>query len=202
MRVAVTDDNIVEGNETFNMSLNVPSSLAPGVLVGSVSSAEGIIIDSSNIRMRFSRAQFTGSEATAFVMVVLELVKGISSNPFNVTVTPSQQSPVSAEGNSVMCMIMCWVKGVWLTGGVDFNTTPLTATFDSGMTMSSVSVPVMDDMLAEGVNETFDLTLIVPSLLGPAITAGGRDTATGVIIDTTSEYTHYVIMMLQLSGHL
>ena len=112
---------------------------------------------------------------------------GTSANPFSVTVTPSEQSPVSAEGNSVMCMIMCWVKSVWLTGGVDFNTTPLTATFDSGMTMSSVSVPVIDDMLAEGVNETFDLTLIVPSSLGPAITADQRNRATGVIIDTTSQ---------------
>ena len=53
--------------------------------------------------------------------------------------------------------------------------------------MSSVSVPVMDDMLAEGVNETFDLTLIVPSSLGPAITADQRNRATGVIIDTTSQ---------------
>ena len=54
--------------------------------------------------------------------------------------------------------------------------------------MSSVSVPVMDDMLAEGVNETFDLTLIVPSSLGPAITVDiKRNRATGVIIDTTSE---------------
>ena len=41
------------------------------------------------------------------MMVTLELVGGTSSHSFNVTVTPSEQSPVSAEGNSVMCMIMC-----------------------------------------------------------------------------------------------
>ena len=76
---------------------------------------------------------------------------------------------------------------VQLTGGVDFDTTTLTATFDSWMTMSSVSVPVIDDMLAEGQNETLNLMLIVPSSHGPAITAGGRNRATGVIIDTTSE---------------
>jgi len=45
----------------------------------------------------------------------------------------------------------------------------------------------VDDMLAEGRNETFDLSLSVPSSLGPAITAGGTDRAIGVIIDTTSE---------------
>ena len=53
--------------------------------------------------------------------------------------------------------------------------------------MSSVSVPVIDDMLAEGQNEAFDLMLTVPSSLGPAITVGDRNRATGVIIDTTSE---------------
>ena len=53
--------------------------------------------------------------------------------------------------------------------------------------MSSVSVPVIDDKLAEGENETFNMTLIVPSSLGPAITAGGRNRAIGIIIDTSSE---------------
>ena len=47
VRVAVTDDDIVEGNETFYMTLYVPSSLAPGVVAGTNSSALGIIIDSS-----------------------------------------------------------------------------------------------------------------------------------------------------------
>ena len=96
----MTNDDIVEGDEMFSMSLNVPSSLGPGVVAGPVTSATGIIIDSSTIRVRFTRTRYTGSEAIGFVMVTLELVGGTSSNPFNVTVTPSEQSPVSAEGNS------------------------------------------------------------------------------------------------------
>ena len=60
-----------------------------------------------DIKARFTHAQYTGSEATGFVMVTLELVGGTSSNPFSVTVTPWEQSPVSAEGYSVMCMITC-----------------------------------------------------------------------------------------------
>ena len=59
------------------------------------------------IRVKFAQEQHTGSEATGFVIVALELVGGRSSNPFNVTVTPSEQLPVSAQGNSVMFMIMC-----------------------------------------------------------------------------------------------
>ena len=103
----MTNDNIVEGDEMFNMSLNVPSSLGPGVVAGSITNATGIILDSSRITVRFLLEQYTGSEDTGFVMVTLELRNGISSNPFNVTITPSEQSPVSAKGNSVMCMIMC-----------------------------------------------------------------------------------------------
>ena len=187
MRVAVTNDNIVEGDEMFSISLNVPSSFGPGVVAGSITNATGIIIDSSRIRVRFTQTQYTGSEARGSITVTLELLGGTSGGPFNVTVTPSEQSSVSAKGNSVMCMIMCWLKSVWLTGGVDFDTTTLTATFDSGMTMSSVSVPVMNDMILEGENKRFDLMLIVPLSVGPAITAGGRNRAIGVIIDTTSE---------------
>ena len=140
----------------------------------------------SGITVRFTQDQFPGSETTGFVIVHLKLDGGTSAYPFNVTVTPSEQSPVSAEGNSIMCVIMCGLKNVWLTGDVDFNTTTLTATFASGMTMSNVSVPVIPDSIAEG-HEEFDLSLNVPSSLSPAITAGSRDRATGVIADFTSK---------------
>ena len=111
-------DNIVEGDEMFSMSLNVPSSLGPGIVAGTVSSATGIIVDSTTgwycysyhiseykfvigVKVRFTQTQYTGSEDTGFVLVTLELVGGTSSGPFDVTVTPLEQSPVSAEGNSV-----------------------------------------------------------------------------------------------------
>ena len=85
---------------------------------------------------------------------------------------------------------MCWLKSVWLTGGVDFNTATLTATFASGMTTSSVSVSVINDTISEEAEE-FDLTLNVPSSLGPAIIAGSRNTAVGIITDTTSKCVSY-----------
>ena len=55
----------------------------------------------------FTQDQFTESEATGFVTVNVELTGGSSAIPFNVTVTPSEQSPVSAEGNIVCIIIMC-----------------------------------------------------------------------------------------------
>ena len=41
-------DNIVEGDEMFSMSLNVPPSLGPGIVAGSVTSATGRIVDSTS----------------------------------------------------------------------------------------------------------------------------------------------------------
>ena len=40
-------DNVVEGDEIFNMSLKVPQSLSPRIIAGSVTSATGTIVDSS-----------------------------------------------------------------------------------------------------------------------------------------------------------
>ena len=45
--VAVTKDDIVEEDETFNIILNVPSSLAPKVVPGSITSSIGTIIDTT-----------------------------------------------------------------------------------------------------------------------------------------------------------
>ena len=49
--------------------------------------------------------------------------------------------------------------------------------------MSSVSVPVIADNVFER-QEKFNLKLNVPSSLGPAIVAGGRNRAKGVITDS------------------
>ena len=57
--------------------------------------------------VRFTQNRFTGSEASGVVVVNLELTGGSSAIPFNVMVTPSEQSPVSAQGNSVMCVLLC-----------------------------------------------------------------------------------------------
>ena len=52
----------------------------------------------TDITVRFTQSQFNGSEVVGFVIVTLELRGGISAFPFNVNVTPLEQSPVSAEG--------------------------------------------------------------------------------------------------------
>ena len=60
----------------------------------------------------FEQNQFRGSEVTGFVIINLKLDGGISSYPFNVTVIPSELSPVSAEGDNMMCNFMCRLKNI------------------------------------------------------------------------------------------
>ena len=46
---------------------------------------------------------YTGSESSGLVSVTLSLRGGTSSEDITVTVTPSDQSPVSAEGKNMSC---------------------------------------------------------------------------------------------------
>ena len=62
----------------------------------------------------------------------------------------------------------------------------MTATFASGMNMTNVSITVIADKIVEE-HEEFDLSLHVPSSLGPAITAGSRNRARGIITDSTGK---------------
>ena len=54
----------------------------------------------------FTQNQYMGSEANGFIAVHLEVVGGTFVNPFSVGVTLLEQSPVSAEGNNVMSIII------------------------------------------------------------------------------------------------
>ena len=48
VNIPVTDDSIVEGDETFSMSLTVPSSHGSGIRTGAITSATVTIIDTSS----------------------------------------------------------------------------------------------------------------------------------------------------------
>ena len=48
--------------------------------------------------VEFASAQFDGSESTEFIEITVRIAEGSSSSHITVTVTPSEQSPVSAMG--------------------------------------------------------------------------------------------------------
>lgn len=73
-----------------------------------------------------------------------------------------------------------------IISGNDFTSTVQTVTIVAGTNSSMVNIPVTDDSIVEG-DETFSMSLTVPSSLGPGIATGTITNATVTIIDTSSE---------------
>ena len=46
--VLVSSDMILEGNEEFDLTLTIPSSVGRGIELGSINTAEGVIVDSTS----------------------------------------------------------------------------------------------------------------------------------------------------------
>ena len=69
-------------------------------------------------------------------------------------------------------------------GGVDYYTTPITATFIAGTTTTAVNVSLINDTIVEGP-ETFDLTITILSSLNDRVILGTVTKATGNITDNT-----------------
>ena len=76
-----------------------------------------------------------------------------------------------------------------IPSGNDFNSTTQAVTITAGTNSSMVNIPVTDDNIVEG-DETFSMSLTVPSSLGPGITTGTITSATVTIIDTTGKHYH------------
>ena len=77
----------------------------------------------------------------------------------------------------------------------DFDSTMLTITIVAGTNISTVNIPLTNDEIVEG-DETFSMSLTVPSSLGPEITTGTVTSATVTIIDTTSECSYVAIVRI------
>ena len=75
---------------------------------------------------------------------------------------------------------------------------PLIATFMANSTIASVSFPIVLDDIEEP-DETFDVSLMVPSRLAPSIQAGSPRLATATITDSTGIVNvNFKILLLQL----
>ena len=64
----------------------------------------------AGVSIMFTHGRFFGSETEAAILVSVEIVEGLVSISFDVTITPSEQSPVSAEGNTLLTLcIGCYI---------------------------------------------------------------------------------------------
>ena len=69
---------------------------------------------------------------------------------------------------------------------MDYNSTPINATFTIGSTSTTVNVPVIKDNIVEEL-ETFNITIVIPSSLKDQVILGNITNAVGNIIDNTSK---------------
>ena len=53
--------------------------------------------------VQFTQSMFTVSETEEYLIVNIQLVGGVAASPFNLTIMPSEQSPVSAQGIATLC---------------------------------------------------------------------------------------------------
>jgi subtilisin family serine protease len=135
--IFITDDSLNELDETFTVTLSSPTG---GATLGSPSSATVTIVDDDPMpTVQFSAASSSGSEATtpALIAVMLSAASGQ-------TVTVKY---ATTDGTA--------------TAGSDYTSTSGTLTFNPGVTTQAISVPVLNDTVAES-DETFTVTLSVP----------------------------------------
>ena len=97
----------------------------------------------------FKASSYSGDEADG-VMAVTVVATGVSSLPYNVTITPSELLPVSAREL------------------LDYSNDTIVVTFNPGETKQTVIVVINSDSVKEGF-KFFNLTL---SLNSVAITLG------------------------------
>ena len=138
--VSIVNDTVVEGTETFTVSLSAPT----GAVVGlNTPYTVTITDDDTTVGLAAATASVLESAGNAVLNVVRT---GVT--------------------NSVVTVNYATANGTALAGS-DYTNTTGTVTFNAGETNKTISVPVVADSLIEG-KETFTLTLSNPTnaLLG------------------------------------
>jgi len=153
--VNIAADTLVEGNETFAVTLFGPSSgtaIGTGSATGTVNNDDFATVSIANV------TRVEGNSGTANAVFTVQLA---TVSPFPVTIAYT-----TANGTA--------------TAGSDFTAVSGTLTIPAGSTSGTISVPIIGDVGVEA-NETFSLVLSSPT--GGAAFPGGAATltATGTI---------------------
>ncbi|HEX6288526.1 MAG TPA: Calx-beta domain-containing protein, partial [Herpetosiphonaceae bacterium] len=135
--IPLLEDGLLEGNETFTVSLSNPGNAGLGT------PATATVTISSNDAITFSASTLSVGENAAAANVTVRL-SAVSA----VTVTVEY---ATSDGTA--------------TAGSDYTTSTGTVTFAPGETSKTISVPLLEDGLLEP-NETFTVSLSSPSNAG------------------------------------
>ena len=159
--IPICDDSIVEGDETFNVTLSSPTG---GAMLGSPSTAVATITDNdvANQPLQFSSVSYTGREGNS-VAVTVTRTGG--------TAGTAGVSYATANGTAT--------GGAACTAGVDYITASGMLFFTMGEASKTFNVQLCSDSTVKP-GETINLTLSNPTGLG---TLGSPSTAVITIID-------------------
>ncbi|CAD5947646.1 G-protein coupled receptor 98 [Planktothrix tepida] len=157
--VNILDDTLVEGNETFNLSL---SNITGGAILGTPATSTVTIVENDIANsgiISFSRANFSVNENGTPINRITINRTGGSSGLVTAQITPTDGTATAAS---------------------DYNNTPLTVTFaDGDIASKTITIPVIDDTAFEPT-ETINLGL---TLTAGTATLGTQNTATLQIVD-------------------
>ena len=167
--VAIYQDEVVEGTETFNISYSLGPLPGPGPVLPPVPAgvtvdgpATGTIIDDDIATVTIADASATEGDGITFTLTVDKAVED------GFTMTPSFTDGTAEEGTD-------YTEN---TEGIDF-------TGDAGETQT-FTVTTTDNEVVERLDKTFTVGL---SVSGTSATVTATDTATGTIIDNDGETT-------------
>ncbi|MBE9144651.1 Calx-beta domain-containing protein [Planktothrix mougeotii] len=157
--VNIIDDTLVEGNETFNLSL---SNITGGAILGTLTTSTITIVENDLANsgiIAFSSENFSINENGTPINTITINRTGGSSGLVTAQITPTDGTATAVS---------------------DYNNTPLTVTFvDGDIASKTITIPVIDDTVFEPT-ETLNLGL---TLTAGTATLGTQNTATLQIVD-------------------
>ena len=157
--IPITDDSLVEADETISFSLSSPST---GAVLGDPHAATLTILDNDVALLALSAASYSVSEAGPTASVTITRSRN--------TLSSASVHFATADGTA--------------TAVSDYTAVSQDVSFAAGQTSQTVDIPIIDDSLIEG-NETVSLALSSPSA---EARLGSPSTATLTIVDNDRSF--------------
>ncbi len=152
--IPIFDDTILENTETINLSLVNPTG---GATLGGQNTAVLAILD-NDVSLQFSAANFSVNENGTPTAAITVTRSGVTTTAVSAEIALSDGSA---------------------TAGADYDSTPVEVAFAPGEVSKTVSVPIVDDAIAENP-EAINLALVNPT---NGATIGAQNIATLTIAD-------------------
>ena len=160
--VLVTDDTLVEGDETILLSLNTPVSVPVGSATLAITNAQLVIVD-DEATISFTAASYVVGENVGRASITVQRL-GVTNSTIQVDFATSNLTAIA---------------------GLHYTTTNGTLTFNPGTTNQTFDVRITDDLF---VNASKDISVSLFNLVGPG---GTRPvTPTNALITITDNDTN------------